>query len=274
MKKIENAYLRQDLVELTVATWYAYDKTTGLEYYSGTLKSHELSATGESTKVKSGQQNDVQYTIPKDKEFSLKTTDVWSRQDIIAKKFGSDIKDVGDDTTIYKMHMPKNYILKSDDGAFYIELKNEPMNGETFVVYNNKTNKAIESTKITVDETNKKKYTITEIGLVEGDTVFVTGFKTKAVATDKYSDITSDSKMPELFVCIEVPVFDGSNNIVFYKQYIFPRCQMNSAVKSSGESEKKEVNDETTIDILKDKTVDYLGRIIYVSPEESISEGA
>ncbi|OSA92827.1 UNVERIFIED_ORG: hypothetical protein B2H93_13450 [Clostridium botulinum] len=271
MTKIANEFLREDLVELKVANWYAFDKKSELEYFSGTLKSHELSAKAENIKVKSGRDNSVQYVIPKDKEFTLKITDVWSRQDIIAKKFGGDIKAVGSDTSIYKMHMPRNYTVKKETSKLYIELVNEPIEGETFIVYNNKTNKAIETSKVTVDSASKKKYTITDTDIAEGDTVFVTGFKTKALATERYSDITSDSKMPEIFVCVEVPVYDGQNNLQFLKQYIFPRCQMSSSVTSKGESESKEVNDDTEIDVLKDKALDYLGRIIYVSPEESIS---
>jgi hypothetical protein len=269
MVKNENKWLLEDLIELTVANFYAFDKKTGIEYYSGTLKSHELDSKGDTTKVKGGQQNDVYFTIPQSKELSLKITDIFSRQDIMALKYGDTIHEVGTDV-VYAKHMPRNYTVKSDGSALYIKLSNEPATGEIVRAYNNTTKKMIDATKFTVDSVNTQKYIITETGIQEGDTVFVTGFKYKAKATELYSDITSDSRMPELEVVIEVPVFDQScMDIVMYKQYIFPRAQMNATINSKGESEKKEVNDETTIDILKDSSLDYLGRIVYIYPEDN-----
>ena len=269
MAKIENKWLLEDLIELTVANFYAVDKKTGIEYYSGTLKSHELDAKGDNTKVKAGQQNDIFYVIPKSKELSLKITDVFSRQDMMALKFGGNISEVGTEL-VDARHMPRNYPLKSDGTSLYIELSNEPKAGEEIKAYNNATKRTISNTEFTVDATNKKKYIVTATGLVEGETIFVTGFKYKAKATDLYSNINSDSRMPELEVVIEVPVFDQScMDIVMYKQYIFPRAMMNSSITTKSESEKKEVNDDTTIDILKDNSVDYLGRILYIYPEDT-----
>jgi hypothetical protein len=270
MSKIENKNLLKNLVELSVANFYAFDKKSGLEYYSGTLKSHELSnSASEPDKVKGGQSNDVIYTIPKNKELSLKITDVVNRQDIDALKWSTGgIDDVGTDI-VYAMHMPKNYpILKEADPStdLYIELAYEPLAGEEVSIYNNNTNTMILATKVTVDATDKKKYVITETGLVQGDTVFVTGFKRKALSTEQYIDITSDSVTPELLCVIEIPLFNTSNEIVANKQYIFPRTQISTKdVKSSGASEKKEVDSESTISVLKDTSLDYLGRIVYVS---------
>lgn len=270
MSKIENKWLLQDLIELTVANFYAYDKKSGVEYYTGTLKTHELDIKGDTTKIKGGQSNDVFYTIPKSKEPTLKITDIFSRQDILALKYGDTIHNIGS-TLVDARHMPRNYTIKNDGGSLFIELTQEPKDGEEVKVYNNSTKKMMDSSKVKVDTKNKKKYIITESGLIEGDTAFVTGFKYKAKATDLYSDITSDSRMPELEVVIEVPVFDQScMDIVMYKQYIFPRAQMNSSVTNRSESEKKEVNDDTTLDILKDSSVDYLGRIVYIMADSSI----
>jgi hypothetical protein len=271
MSKIENKWLLQDLIELTVANFYAFDKKTGIEYYSGTLKTHELDAKGDNTKVKAGQQNDIFYVIPKSKELSLKITDVFSRQDMMALKFGGNISEVGT-ALVDARHMPRNYTIYNDGTSLYIELSHTPKTGEEVKIYNNITKKMIVSTKAVADATNKKKYIITETGLVEGDTVFVTGFKYQAKATDLYSNITSDSQMPELEVVIEVPVFDQTcMDIVMYKQYIFPRGIMNASITSKSESEKKEVNDDTTIDILKDSSVDYLGRILYIYPDKAVT---
>jgi hypothetical protein len=271
MSKIENKWLLQDLIELTVANFYAYDKKSGIEYYSGTLKTHELDAKGDNTKVKAGQSNDIFYVIPKSKELSLKITDIFSRQDIMALKFGGNIDEVGT-ALVDARHMPRNYTVKSDGSSLYIELSNEPKTGEEVKAYNNSTKRMLSNVEFAVDATNKKKYIITASGIIEGDTIFVTGFKYKAKATDLYSNITSDSQMPELEVVIDVPVFDQTcMDIVMHKQYIFPRAMMNASITNKSESEKKEVNDDSTLDILKDSSVDYLGRIVYIYPETEIT---
>ena len=57
--------------------------------------------------------NDIFYVIPKSKELSLKITDIFSRQDIMALKFGGNISEVGS-ALVDARHMPRNYTLKSD----------------------------------------------------------------------------------------------------------------------------------------------------------------
>lgn len=262
MAKIENQYLLEDFFEVSVAKFYGYDAKTGIEYYSGTLKTHELSQTGETIKIKGGQNNEVLGVINKDKELSLKITNVKSQADLESAKFGSSITAVGS-TVIDAMHMPQNYTIVDNATKLEVTLSQEPKAGEEVMVYNNKTKKLIESTKaVRVG----KVITITEVGLVAGDTVYVTGFKYQAKATDKFANITSDSSAPTLYVVIEVNLFDGDMNVVCKKQYHFPKAKLSTAVTKSGQSEKGETTEDTTLEITKDTTVDYLGRIVFIYP--------
>ena len=57
MAKVENEQIVKDYEELSVANFYAFDKVNGLEYYSGTLESHELAKTMEQEEIKGGQDN-------------------------------------------------------------------------------------------------------------------------------------------------------------------------------------------------------------------------
>ena len=52
MAKVENEQIVKDYEELSVANFYAFDKVNGLEYYSGTLESHELAKTMEQEEIK------------------------------------------------------------------------------------------------------------------------------------------------------------------------------------------------------------------------------
>lgn len=270
MPKIENEYLRNDLLELSVANIYMYEKKTGLELYSGTLKSHELSdKAGDPTIVRGGQLNDPIYSIPKNHDIQLKITDVVNRQDIDALKWSENgIQDVGTNV-VYAMHMPRNYtILKETDPStvIYVELSREPLAGEEVAIYNNKTNAMIVSANIEQDATDKKKFVITGETLSAGDTVFVSGFKFLVTdATAQYVDIKSETNSPDLFTVIEIPLYNTSNEIVKYKQYIFPKTKLSTSGSSKGESEKKENDSESTLLVLKDTNLDYLGRIVYIN---------
>ena len=259
MAKRENSLLLEDLLEVSVANFYCYDEKSGLEYYSGTLESHELSATAESEEIKGGQGNDVIASIDKAKELTLKIVDVLAKQDIEALKLGGEVKEVGS-VLVDAFHMPKNYTVSGESSSKSITLDAVPKAGEEVLVYNNKTKKVIESSKV---EISGNKVTITDPAIQVGDTVWVTGFKYQALATDKYSEISSTAFAPTLFCVIEVPLFNTDMDVVATKQYLFPRAKMDSAVTISGQSEKTKNTRETSLKILKDPSVDYLGRIIY-----------
>ncbi|MBP3914757.1 hypothetical protein [Clostridium sp.] len=259
MAKRENSVLLDDLLEVSVANFYCYDQKSGLEYYSGTLESHELSASAETEEIKGGQGNNVIASIDKAKELTLKIVDVVARQDIEALKLGGEIKTVSSDL-VDAFHMPKNYVVSGASSSKSITLDATPKSGEEVLIYNNKTKKAITSENLSI---SGNKVTISDESIQAGDTVFVTGFKYAASATDKYSEISSTAFAPTLMCVIEVPLFNTDMAIVATKQYIFPRAKMDSAVSISGQSEKTKNTRETSLKILKDPAVDYLGRVIY-----------
>lgn len=258
MAKIQNDYLLEDLMELSVANFYSYDTTNGLEYYSGTLESHELSKSMDSEKIRAGQSNDTIATIDKNTEVSLKIVDVCARQDLQSLKLGGKITKVTLSDNVYAYHMPKNYDVTTGK---VITLDAVPKEGEEVAVYNNKTK---EKLVITTDYTIADGViTIVADDILVGETVFVTGFYYKAPETAKYFEIKEGS-VPTMLTVIEVPLFNTDTEIVAMKQYIFPRTKMNASVTVTGQTEKTKNTDETTIDILKDPSLNYLGRVIYL----------
>lgn len=259
MAKRENSMLLEDLLEVSVANFYCYDEKSGLEYYSGTLESHELSATAETEEIKGGQGNNVIASIDKAKELTLKIVDVLAKQDIESLKLGGEIKSVGSNL-VDAFHMPKNYVVEETTSVKTITLDATPKSGEEVLVYNNKTKTALAPSEATI---SGNKITINNEDIQAGDTVWVTGFKYSAKATDKYSEVSSTAFAPTLFCVIEVPLFSTDMQVVATKQYLFPRAKMDSAITISGQSEKTKNTRETVLKILKDPSVDYLGRIIY-----------
>ena len=67
MAKVENEQIVKDYEELSVANFYAFDKVNGLEYYSGTLESHELAKTMEQEEIKVKKEPSVQVNEKKKK---------------------------------------------------------------------------------------------------------------------------------------------------------------------------------------------------------------
>jgi hypothetical protein len=259
MAKIQNDYLLEDLMELSVANFYCYDTKNGLEYYSGTLESHELTKSMESEKIRAGRFNDTIATIDKNTEVSLKTVDVCARQDLQSLKLGGKITKVTSSDNVYAYHMPKNYDVATGK---VITLDAIPKEGEEVAVYNNKTKeKLVITTDYTIED---DVITIVDVDILAGETVFVTGFYYKAPETAKYFEIKEGS-VPTMLTVIEVPLFNTDTEIVAMKQYIFPRTKMNASVTVKGQTEKTKNTDETTIDILKDPSLNYLGRVIYLN---------
>ena len=328
MPKQENTEMLNKLLEISVANYYFYTND-GMEYYSGTLSSHQLTNdAGDPEEAKGGINNDTYYTINKANSFSLETTDIYNSQYLDAVRFGDGMKTVGE-SKVRAKHMPKNYTIKKEDIAehyiastssdpdalkvvsgasasvgevlesdvtptlptvmvgdyvkkieattqLYVELINEPIEGEEVVAYNNKTKKKIENEKFVQDADNKKKFIVTEEGLIEGDNVWVTGFDFYADSKDMYVSISSMGKASTGTLVVEIPLFDSDTmEVVKYKQFYFFKAQLLAKdATSTGQSERKVVEAKNTFKITKDLSKKDLGRIIYLSPEESVTEQA
>ena len=97
--------------------------------------------------------------------------------------------------------------------------------------------------------------------------MYVTGFKYQASATDKYAEITTGSSTPVLVAVMELSLFDTDMNVVATKQYTFPRTKISGDVTISGKTEKTKNVDNIVLKILKDKSLNYLGRIAWIYPD-------
>lgn len=257
MNKVNNPELLHSYMELSVANFYSCDTKNGLEYYSGTLESHELSRKLTTEKIKGGQDNATLAVIDKSTDLSLKIVDVCARQDIQALKLGGKITNVIASDNVYAFHMPKNYVVSNEKK---VTLDALPKEGEDVAIYNNATgNKLTKTTDYTIDG---KEITIVNTDIKAQDTVFVTGFYYKAPTNAKYFEMNEGSA-PTMFTIIEVPLFKEGKKIG-KKQYIFPKTQISGDMTVKGQTEKTKSTDETTLDILKDQSVDYLGRVVYL----------
>lgn len=257
MEKIENLELLNTLKELNVGNFYLCDEESGLEMFSGTLESHEITLATSTEDVKGGTSGDVLYTIDKSKDITIKVVDVYSRRDMEAAKWGGVIKK----GKCLVEHMPKIYKVEAGSGNVTVTLERTPYTGETVAVYNIKTNKKIEPSKIQVSE---GKVTITgEDGLNAGDLVQVTGFKTEV---DNVEYINIDNAVPSkaMRCVIEIPIFTNDNKLYAYKQYIFPKAQMSGSLTTKGQAEKGKNTFETELKVQRDPKQQFMGTVAWI----------
>ena len=254
MSKVANELMTKELFEVSVADIYFYSRNTGMELFTGTLTQHEITQSVDEEDIKAGRDNAVLATIKKNKQITFTLTDVISRLDQEAFQFGGVVKDV--DGNVEAMHMPKNYTVAGGK----VTLDKTPLDGEEVKVYSLKTNKEIPSVLA--------GNVLTLTGAEEGEIVFVGGFKYVAPEGAKYYDIAADPTTEAMFAVIEVPIYDSDMNLVALKQYHFPKVSMSGNVTKSGQSEKTTPAIQTEVKVLKDNSVDYLGRVIMLMEDE------
>lgn len=260
MSKVANELMTKELFEVSVADIYFYSRNTGMELFTGTLTQHEITQSVDEEDIKAGRDNAVLATIKKNKQITFTLTDVISRLDQEAFQFGGVVKDV--DGNVEAMHMPKNYTVAGGK----VTLDKTPLDGEEVKVYSLKTNKEIPSVLA--------GNVLTLTGAEEGEIVFVGGFKYVAPDGAKYYDIAADPTTEPMFAVIEVPIYDNDMNLVALKQYHFPKVSMSGNVTKSGQSEKTTPAIQTEVKVLKDNSVDYLGRVVMLMEEDEANGGA
>ena len=249
MSKVANELMTKKLFEVSVADIYFYSKKTGIEMFTGTLTQHEITQSVDEEDIKAGRNNDTLATIKKNKQITFTLTDVISRLDQEAFQFGGVVADV--DGTVEAFHMPKNYTVLE---GLKVKLDKTPIDGEEVKAYSLATNKEVPATL------NGNELTLT--GVEVGETVFVGGFSYVAPNGAKYYDISPDPTTEPMFAVIEVPIYDSDMNLVAVKQYHFPKVSMSGNVTKSGQSEKTAPAIQTEVKVLKDDSVDYLGRVV------------
>ncbi|MEG2289631.1 MAG: hypothetical protein RSC24_06650 [Clostridium sp.] len=254
--------IKEQLFELSTCNFYSVDPATGLELSSGTIESHQLERTVESDKIRGGVDNDLLTVIDKSSDITLTVTDVVNRRDVLASKLGG-LKN----GLVTVKHLPRNYEVKSESSALVVTLIGTPLNANSIKVYNNKTGQPLVKTSgYTI---SGAKITIVESSIKAGDTIYVTGFDYSVTAD--YIDIPSISNIKATHVVIEKPIWNADGEIVFYKQYNFPKAKMDGSFTEKGSTEKSANPDETKYTITKDGNEISLGKIVYIPVSASIS---
>lgn len=268
IKTIEDS-LMKEAVEFKVGRVYMYNKLTGIEYATATVKTSEMNAKADQAEVKAGTDNDIIYIIDKPKAVTITIEDVIADQNLFALKMGDGMKNV--DTTVDGFHMPELYQVTLSGSDKIITLSDEPKIGESVTFTNPITGNQINSANITQDSTNKKIFKVTDTNIIVGDTIQVGGFKFVGKLGDKYFNITSSSSVPELFAVVEIPLVSTDMSPLCDKQYILPRCKLSATTDNKNESDPKEIDAKHELTVMKPNGSKYLGTVYYKFPNSVVN---
>ena len=113
---MENKHFLQDAYELKVANVILEDLETGVEMYSASLDTHQISQTVSEELIKAGQENDTFVTLTKSKEIKVTLEDIMAKLDWQAAKVGGSL----DERELEVSAFPKNYKVKDSRGELVI----------------------------------------------------------------------------------------------------------------------------------------------------------
>lgn len=250
-----NKHLTEELYEMTIGKILVTDLETGLEMYSGSLKSMSVSKSASTTKIRAGEDNVQWMELIGDSEINIEVVDIQAKRDWLALKLGGTLEEQSVEIEAF----PKNYKITGSGSSKTITLDHTPVSGQTITVYNKKTNTAIDSSKVSLSE---KTLTITETGLNVGDVVYVGSYK--------YSVEVEAIKIPtvgasrDVAITISNPVANAQQKVVYDKVYKFYRANMGTDFTDEATSEKSEGAVSTTFTVLKHTDYEDLGFLAYV----------
>lgn len=254
---MENTHFLEDAYELKVANVILQDLETGLEMYSASLESHQITQSISEELLKAGQENDTYVTLQKSKEIKVEIQDIMSKLDWSAAKVGSQLET----RTLEVSCFPRNHTVKADDVNLVIELDHEPVNGVMPTLYNKKTRKAINPSNLELDG---KTITITDDTLAAGDLVFASSYKYETTSESLVFDAKNKARH---FRCeMHVPVLSANLDLLYTKKIVFHKTQMDQNFEFSGATEITKNNQTTALTVLKHDDYDNLGYIVYEKP--------
>lgn len=246
-----NKFLTEELYDMTIGEILVTDLETGMEMFSGSLKSTNVNKTATKTPVRAGRDNTQWLEIVGDSEITVEVTDIQAKRDWLALKLGGTLQS----DTVELEAFPKNYKVGGDSGSKEITLSPTPISGQKPIVYNKKTGEVIEASL------SGSKLTVTGSAEV-GDTVLVGSYK-YSVEAEKV-DIPASSNGRDVAITITRPQANAAQKVVCEKVWKFYRASFSTDFADEATAEKSEGAISTSFTVLKHTDHENLGFLAYV----------
>ena len=271
-----NPHMLDELYSFTTCDVLITDLDTGVELYSGTLKSHSINKTSNKTPIKAGIGGITWVELEDSSEITVEIVELRERIDMEALKLsGTAIPAEESDFTM--MAFPKNYTLGANAGdKFEITLDhNTIINPQTITVYRTDNNTPIIPARVSIAGNVLSIHTgvngadgqpadqTTTDGLAQNDVVLVGSYK---YTQDKATVIHINPEMmgTNVSVTLKQPLYGADKKIKMWRQYHFYRCSLGTEFTQESATEFAEQNTSSSFTVLKDPKQEKLGYIAYV----------
>lgn len=268
---VANPHMLDELYSFTTCDVLITDLETGVELYSGTLKSHSINKTSNKTPIKAGIGGITWVELEDSSEITVEIVELRERIDMEALKLsGTAIPTTGQ---LEMVAFPKNYTLPAEVGQkFTIELDHANIpTGQTITVYRTDNGVPITASKVSLQgrnlEIDVQAPDNTTTGLAQNTVVLVGSYKyTQADATIIHID--PEQMGTNVSVTLKQPLYGADKKIKMWRQYHFYRCSLGSEFTQESATEFAEQNTTSSFTVLKDPKQEKLGYIAYVPAKD------
>lgn len=270
-----NPHMLDELYSFTTCDVLITDLETGVELYSGTLKSHSINKTSNKTPIKAGIGGITWVELEDSSEITVEIVELRERIDMEALKLsGTAIPAEESDFTM--MAFPKNYTVPAIGGdSFEITLDHDNLvAGQTITVYRTDNGVPIIPQRVEVAGNVVTIHVSANVGgqpvdqttiqgITQGDVLLVGSYKYQQ---DKATVIHIDPEQmgTNVSVTLKQPLYGADKKIKMWRQYHFYRCSLGTEFTQESATEFAEQNTSSSFTVLKDPKQEKLGYIAYV----------
>ena len=271
----ENPHLLDELYSFTTCDVLIVDNQSGMELYSGTLKSHSLNKTVNKTPIKAGIGGITWVELEDSSEITLEIVDLRERIDMEALKLSGSMV-VKQEADKVLTAFPKKYKLAAATNGlannFSVTLDHEgalvSLDSTKYTMYDFKTGKPIVNTALKMLGDGELVVDTTMVGdatiiLEEGSSVMVGSYQYKE-PTSQVVEIAAESVGTDVSVTLKQPLYGPDRKVKKWRQTHFYRCSLGSEFTQESATEMAEQNTTSSFTILKHPEYDELGFIAYV----------
>ena len=274
---VANKHLMDELYSFTTCDVLITDLDTGIELYSGTLKSHAINKSSNKTGIKAGIGGITWVELEDSNEFTIEIVDLRERIDMESLKLSGSLEVPTEEIVLTAF--PKNYEVGNytQDVACSIDLQHEPLDTEVVTVYRTDTGVPIHPARVQrladlvqiildpalQDGGGQLVPTDTIDGIKDKDVLLVGSYKYKQKDAQVIK-IASDQVGANVSVTLKQPLYGADRKVKMWRQHHFYRCSLGTEFSQTSATEMAEQNTTTTFRVLKDPKREELGFIAYV----------
>lgn len=232
------------------------NKSNGDILALSTLQDANIDFKVQETDVRSGQGNNIRYTIHTGRDITISLTDAEFRYDVLSTQLGSDIV-TGAGVAFAQS---KFYTVATVSTNKQITLDNSPITG-TLALYDATGTKLALTTDYTV---SGAVVTILASGVSTGDKVEARSYQYNTDATTESIEINAKNFAQGVQLVLSTMEINDQEQPIATIQYIFDNCIPDGNFQMNTKSDKSAYTQAMTMKVVKPANSDVVGRILRI----------